>query len=89
MDRYLGQDEDIQFWKIHTLYTDKQCIPTYSSMPWCSNRSPTMNYFVKSSSNFIWKLRIYQSIFQQQEETFFRVSGEAYGHFTQKMKHKK
>ena len=61
----------------------------HSSMPCCSNRSPTMNYFVKSSSNLIWKLWIYQSIFQQQEETFFRVGGEAYGHFTQKMKHKK
>ena len=46
MDRYLGQDEDFQFWKIHPLYTDKQCIPTYSSMPCCSNRSPAMNYFV-------------------------------------------
>ena len=34
-------------------------------------------------------LLIYQSIFQQQEETFFRVGGEAYGHFTLKMKHKK
>ena len=24
MDRYLGQDEGFQFWKIHSLYTDKQ-----------------------------------------------------------------
>ena len=32
MGRYLGQDENFQFWKIHPLYTHKQCIPR---ILWC------------------------------------------------------